>query len=156
MAFVGINNWNRYKSIINRFRHDAFRNKLTWHHYLCSMDRFGEYTESNSQYEIREVKCLVMYDTIKNWPMNTETPTGTLDEESVVVYLNIKYLKSLGYMRGESDSDLNLDIDSVKDFFYLDGIKYRPSGDKPVAQAGDNPLLYRLILKRSEKLTDEE
>ena len=34
-------------------------------------------------------------------------------------------------------------------------VPFRPSGDKPVAQASDNPLLYRLILKRAEKENTE-
>ena len=155
MAYVGIKNWNRYKNIINKFRHDAFRNKLTWYHYLFSMNQFGENTDKNSKWEQREIKVLVMYDTIKNWPLNTDTTTGTFDEEHVVVYINLKYLKELGYTRGETEEDLAMDMDSVRDYFYLDGIKYRPSGDKPVAQAGDNPLLYRLILKRAEKENTE-
>lgn len=155
MAYVGIKNWNRYKNIINKFRHDAFRNKLTWYHYLFSMNQFGENTDDNSKWEQREIEVLVMYDTIKNWPLNTETTTGTFDEEHVVVYINLKYLKELGYTRGETEEDLAMDMDSVRDYFYLDGIKYRPSGDKPVAQAGDNPLLYRLILKRAEKENTE-
>ena len=82
MAYVGINNWNRYKSIINRFRHDAFRNVLTWHHYLFSMNQFGENTDDNSKWEVRTIKVLVMYDTIKNWPLNTETTTGTFGTRS--------------------------------------------------------------------------
>lgn len=150
MAFVGTKSWSRYRRIINDFHHDAFQNELHWFKYLYSLDRFGEDTKSNSLYEERVVKCLVQYDTIRNWPINRETTTGDIDKESIVVYINLKYLQNRGWVRMEGNRGTIMDIDSVKDYFILDGVKYRPSGDKPVAQASDKPLLFRIVLKREE------
>lgn len=154
MAYVGLKNWARYRGIINRFHNDAFQNDLTWYKYIYSMNRFGEDTKENSKYDERVVKCLVMYDTVRNWPNNYETTTGDIDKESVVVYINIRYLQKMGWVRNEGAGTL-MDLDQVKDYFVLDGVTYRPSGDKPVAQASTHPLLYRLVLKREETLNTQ-
>lgn len=154
MAIIGSKSWSRYRNIINLFHNDAFQNELHWFKYLYSLDRFGEDTKQNSEYEERLVKCLVQYDTIKNWPTNHETTTGDIDKESIVVYINLKYLQKMGWVIMDNRGTI-MDIDGVKDYFILDGIKYRPSGDKPCAQAHDKPLLYRIILKR-EELTNQD
>ena len=92
-----------------------------------------------------KLNCLVQFNMFRTWPMTEETASGALDKESIAVYLNNAYLKSLGYLSNEG----TFKFDPGVDFFKYRGQKYRSSGETPAAQAHDEPLFTLLILKRT-------
>ena len=141
--------WQVYKNIINQ-AHDSFnQDTIVWHRYIGGFKRYGEDEPESNKSEDIDLKCLIQYNIFRTWPMTKKTPSGTDDKESIVLILNKNYLEGLGYTTTDGFFTMN----PGKDLFILHGIGYRPSGETEVAQAGDEPLLFYIVLSRDENET---
>lgn len=143
--------WQVYKNTINK-AHDSFnQDSITWRRHSRGLQRYGEDTKANENYDNIVLKCLIAYNIFRTFPMTIETTSGALDAEHIVLMLNKKYLEDLGYLNNEDF----FDMDPGKDEFFHRGIKYRAAGETEVAQAGDEPLMFYVVLKREETKTGE-
>lgn len=149
MAYIPDNIWDKYKDIINNVHSDFNQDSLTLFKKVKAFDRFKE---GEATYNEITLKCLVQYNIFRTWPMTDETDAGALDQESIAIYLNNKYLKDNGYLTVEG----NLDFDPGNDYFIFQGQKYRSSGETPVSQAKNEPLFTLLILKRNPTQTSKD
>lgn len=136
--------WQAFRDAINS-AHDFFNQDIvTWMKRVYGIQRFGEDDSTIPQYTPINLRCLISYNVFRTWPINEETTSGQLDKESVCMILNVNYLSGLGYL----DPDGNLNFNPGDDYFIFQGQKYRATGDLPVSQAKDAPLLIYVILKR--------
>jgi len=141
-----------YKKIING-AHDFFnQDTIVWVRKTYGLQRYGEDNGSNITTESITLKCLNAYNYFRSWPMTDETVGGKIDKESMVVLLNNKYLDDLGYMTAEG----NFDFDPGTDHFIFQGQRMDAAGETPMSQAGDEPLLTMLILKREPTKTGSD
>lgn len=144
MGQLTTEDWQAYKDVINEFHEDAFQHNMTWKKLVTNLNFHGE--DGADRFEDHDLKCLVSYNYFRSWPMNKAEKTGEIDQESVLVYINLKYLDSFGFLNEHNQ----FEFDPVNDRFILQGLWYKTSGDAQVAQAGVDPLLHFLILKREE------
>lgn len=143
--------WQVYKNIINK-AHDSFnQDSITWHRHIRGFQRYGEDTKVNEHYDDIILKGLVGYNIFRTWPMTKETTAGATDKENIVLMLNKKYLEDLGYL----NSDGFFAMDPGKDKFTHREMAYRAAGETEVAQAGDDPLMFYIVLKREESVTGD-
>jgi len=143
--------WQQYKDIINGV-HDSFNQAtVTWRRYTRGFQRYGEDIQSNEVYVDIPLKCLMAYNFFFTRPMTDENIGGAIDKENTVIILNKKYLADNGYL----NADGFFALDPGQDEFFHMGIKYRSAGETPVAQAGDESLLFYIILKREETKTGD-
>jgi len=141
--------WQTYKDTINSV-HDSFNQEVvTWRTLNFGLQRYGEDDKDNVNTTDIGLRCLIAYNIFRTFPMSKETIAGQLDAESMTMILNKKYLSDAGYL----SSDGNFQFDPAMDKFFFQGQEYRGSGETPVAQAGDEPLLIYIILKREETQT---
>lgn len=144
--------WQAYRNTINQ-AHDSFNQDIvTWRRFARGFQRYGEDDPSEDHYTDIPLETLIAYNIFRMWPMTDENIGGALDTENVVMILNIEYLKNAGYL----NSDGYFAMDPGKDIFVHKGLSYRASGETPAGQAGDDPLLFFVILKREETLTGTE
>lgn len=144
--------WQAYKNIINDV-HDSFnQDTVTWHRFTKGLQRYGEDDITKDTYTDIPLKCLISYNIFRTWPMTAETPSGGVDKENIVMILNKNYLSENGYL----NSSGFFALDPGKDFFIHMGLTYRSAGETPVAQAGDENLLFYVILSREETPTGTE
>lgn len=143
VAFVSNEAWAKYKQIISDFMdHDAARQDIVWAKHVDVLSEFGE--DSNNTYIKNDIEALCYYNAFRNWPINTETVAGELDEENLSILISKKWLGDRGYLNENGYFDFNW----VQDRFIINGIVYKPSGDTQVAQAKDEALVFMIILKR--------
>lgn len=143
--------WNPHKKNINKLAHKLFfSEKLTWHRLVSNFDVNGE--GSQPVYIQVELKCLIGYNDFRTWPMDRPGESGVIDMQNMYIILNKEYLREEGYLNENDYFALN----SQRDYFTLRGIHYEDSGDTDVSQAGSDPLLVYLILKRKEYETGKE
>ena len=148
---ISVSQWQTYRNIINK-AHDSFsQDNIIWHRYSRGFQRYGEDTKGNENCDDIVLKCLIGYNFFKTLPITKETASGALDGENIVLMLNKKYLEDLGYL----NNDNFFDMDPGKDSFTHRGLKYRAAGETEVAQAGNEPLMFYVILKREETETGE-
>lgn len=143
--------WQVYKNIINKAQDSFNQDNITWHRHAWGFQRYGEDTKANENYTDIVLKCLVGYNVFRTWPMTRETTGGAIDKENIVLLLNKKYLEDLGYL----NADGFFAMDPGKDKFTHRGIAYRAAGETEVAQAGDDPLLFYIVLKREDSITGD-
>jgi len=98
------------------------------------------------------LNCLIAYNIFRVWPMSKETVGGQLDAENIVLILNKKYLEDAGYL----NSDGFFAMDPGMDRFIHRGLEYRASGETEVAQAGDQALMFYIVLAREETPTGSD
>lgn len=140
---IGEHNWNIYKNIINKI-HDEFNQQIIiWRRFTYGTSRYGE--GDNKNYEEIELKCLIGYNDFRTWPITERGLSGDVDKQNMYVLINIQYLRKLGYLSTESDRYLDLDMDN--DYFIYQGQKWFLSGETPISQAKDEPLLFQIILR---------
>jgi len=149
--------WQQYKNIINGFLNEASKEKLIWWRRKKTFDRFAEggsvsYID-NENYEKVELEVLMQYNFFRTWPNNKQTNTGTEDNTNMVAIINVQYLKDQGYWDIENNY---FDFDAGYDKFELDGFTLLPYGDSKVAQAGDDALVFYLILTRDKQPTGDD
>lgn len=148
MAFLSDATWDRYKSIIREFnKEDVGEQPIEWHRYQGNISRYGE--DNNDNYEIINLKGLCHYNYFRSWPINKPTVSGEIDKESLLVYFSKEYLNELGYLTVNN----NFTFDGGKDYFYIDGVRYKAHGDSQTAQANNETLLIFIILERQERQT---
>lgn len=142
MKRVSDETWKKYVDIINDAHEDFNQASVIWKRYKKTNDRFNE--GKKDSYDDIVLKCLIQFNVFRVWPMTTETTAGALDEESIVIFLNNKYLTDLGY----ATSNRGFIFDPGMDIFEYMGQQYRASGETQVSQAKDITLHYIIILKR--------
>jgi hypothetical protein len=147
---VGNSVWAQYKSIIND-GHDTFnQDQIIWLKSRGGIDRNGE-DNLTEQFAVVTLLGLFDYNAFRKWPINQTTDTGELDRQTEVILLNIKYLRDSGYLTPAGNFNFQQDADR----FIHKGIKYKSTGQTPISQAKDEPLLIMIILSREEILTGD-
>jgi hypothetical protein len=142
MSHISPEEWALYEDTINDFHDDAFQQPITLS--LC-IRQAGQFSaDSTALYEDKEIKGLILYNHFRSWPINTQTITGEIDKESVLLFLNTEYLRSLDLV---NDNGL-LKFKPANDYFTIDGLRYKPSGDSKTAQTNDKTLLNFVVLRR--------
>jgi hypothetical protein len=142
--------WDKYKAVINGLAQTLFHgDEITWMRLVQGIDYNGE--ADGYQYEPIQLKCLIGYNDFRTWPIDRASESGTIDTQSMYVILNKKYLLDNGYLNDHG----HLAYKPNKDYFVKEGIEYEDSGDTSVAQAGNEPILFYIILKRRESKTGE-
>ncbi len=145
MAKVNPNTWQRYKNTINAFHDDANQQVIVWHKSQGGLDRFGEDNLTERFLDIN-LLGLIQYNYFRSWPMTKTTETGELDEQNSMLIFNRKYLEDLGYLNLEG----YFAFDPAADRFTIEGKVYKASGDTPLSQASDEPLLVMIVVQREE------
>lgn len=144
--------WLQYRNVINLASAGFNKDVITWRKFSRGFQRYGEDTVTNEHHDDISLNCLISYNVFRTWPMSNETISGLVDKESIVVILNKDYLKGLGYLNANGF----FEMDPGKDIFIHRGIEYRSAGETEVAQAGDDPLMYYIILSREESNTGDD
>lgn len=143
--------WANYESIINGIHEDFNQDDVTWKRSRGGIDRDGE-DNSTERFSSITLKALFQYNAARVWPLTRFTDGGLLDKESEVIILNLKYLNDLGYINANGNFDYNQDSDR----FIHKGITYKSTGDTPLSQAKDKPLLFMIILTRDSLPTAKD
>jgi len=141
--------WQAYKNVVNQAAESFNQEIVTWYRFTRGFQRYGEDNEANAHYDQISLNCLIHFNIFRTWPMTEETIGGAIDQESIVMMLNKKYLEDDGYLNSAGF----FDMDPGNDYFIHMGVKYRSAGETPVSQAGDEPLHFYIILKREETPT---
>lgn len=141
--------WASYRNIINQASEGFNKDQITWHRFIRNLPRYGE--EGSDRYEDIVLNCLISYNIFRTWPMTKETTSGSIDKENIVVIINKDYLSNLGYL----NTNGFLQMDPGKDTFIHRGIKYRAAGETEVSQAGDDPLMFYIVLSREQSNTGD-
>jgi len=144
------NVWDKYKKAINAFSNTVSNEDIQWHRLISNVDRFGE--GESEQTEIIPLKSLVAYNTFRTWPVDSRTPSGTIDKEYCHLYLNLAYLQENNWLTVNKQFDFNPGLDR----FWLNGLEYKPAGDTGTSQANVDPLFQILILEREEYATGKD
>jgi hypothetical protein len=149
MGNIGKARWNKYKNLINKIHKEFNQDTLTWRkHTPQGVTQFNEGIENN--YEDFELKILIGYNSYRTWPITKHNQdTGEIDNQNLVVYINVSYLKELGY----TDQHGYFQFNPANDKFIHRGIIYKGEGDTFLSQASDEPLLFILVLRREEEIT---
>lgn len=148
---IGDYNWNVYKGIINSIHHEFNQQEVIWRRFTHGLQRYGE--GDNKNYLDVPLKCLLGYNDFRTWPITDRTVAGSVDKQNMYALINIQYLRELGYLSPEKDKYLDLDLDH--DYFIYQNQLWRFSGETPVAQAKEEPLLFQIILDIGETRTNE-
>lgn len=151
MDLVGTGDWEDFKNLISVDSSDTFgKQTIIWRRLKSSVDR---YKEDNSQGTYHDVtlRCLVNYNYMRSWPITNFTEAGELQAQSIQVIFYKKYLKDNGYLTADGKLDYKPDHDR----FVLDGIIRKPVGDSSISQAGDESLLYEVIMEELKTPTGE-
>ena len=142
--------WAMHINAVNDFHEDAFQEEITWMSTATNRSYHGE--DSNHREIAIQLKCLVLYNYFRSWPIDQATDSGEIDKQSCMAIFNIKYLQELGYLNEFGQFDINQGDDK----FILNGLVYVPSGDSQVSQAYNNPLMTFIVLKREEINTGDQ
>lgn len=143
--FIDDTEWAEYEDDINDFHNDAFQQSLIWHRTLLRLDVNGNDSNPTTKVPIT-LKCLIQYNHFRSWPISKESIPGQIDAESVLVFINVEYLKREGFTNIHNQ----FKYDPGLDRFEIDGIMYVDKGNSKTAQTKDKTLLHFLVLKREE------
>jgi hypothetical protein len=147
MDLVGQAGWDLFRQVI-RNAHDTFNQQdITWMRAEPSLDYHGE--DNIPPFTPITLKVLAFYNSFRTWPTNQPTTTGELDRQTVVIYLNKDYLRENDWLNNND----NFNFQPDKDYFILDGIIYKATGETDISQAHGDPLLTQVILSRQEGTT---
>ena len=145
--------WEKFESAINNRAFDLFNQKtIKWFRSVKSLDPHGEKGKNYQSYQEVELKCLCEYNIFKVWPLDKDSPSGTMDMQNVLIIFNKKYLSDNGWL----NSNGYFAFDSGNDYFVLDGIKYLDAGDTQASQSAADNVLFYLILKRDKYETGQQ
>lgn len=144
--FISEAEWQQYEDDINSFNDDAMQQPITWVKSISIFDALGR---EKLKTKTVELKGLINYNHFRSWPINKESITGQIDKESMLLYLNHKYLLESGYIGESGTFDFKADLDK----FIVDGFEYSAKGNSQTAQTKNKTLLHFIVLKREEKLT---
>jgi len=152
MAHLTPADWQDYEDIINEFHEDANQQTVTWRRHSNVLDRYGEDKDGGPVYVDVPILALVQDNFFRSWPISDATVTGKIDKESIMLYLNTKYLQDNAW----ANADGQLIFDPGKDQFIIKGLLYKCFGELTSAQAKDTTLFNLIILKREEVATSAE
>ena len=138
--------WQAYKDVVNQAAASFNQDVVVWRRFTRKRARYGEDSDSDIHFVSINLPCLIAYNVFRTWPMTDETIAGALDQESLVMMVNKQQLSDLGYL----NSNGFFDMDPGYDRFLHMGIEYRSAGETPISQAGDEPLHFYIILKRTD------
>lgn len=141
--------WDNFKQQLYKAHLLFNQASIIWYRRNASLSRFGEDLPATQLYTPITLKGLIDANYRRTWPFVNNDPSGYLDKESLVVILNMQYLRESGYLNAEGYFDFN----PGEDYFTYLGMKYTSSGDTPPAQAGIDPTLFYLVLRREERQT---
>ena len=147
--------WAKFVKVVAD-SHDTFNKQtITWVRSDGSFNVDGEDENKNTSDVSLEV--LLNYNHFRTWPITRTTETGELDRQSVVVLINVDYLRGLGYINVNNNFQFSAD----EDRFIIEGIKYKDYGFTKVSQAQTTVgvaegLLIQLVLAREETETSDE
>lgn len=148
MELINQAQWDMYKSVM-RDAHDTFSQKtIVWKRKQSVLDRYQESNEENDMVDV-ELKVLLNYNYLRSWPVDMRTETGSLDRQSVQVLINKDYLRDAGYIGSNGYFIYNQN----SDYFIIDGLKHKPSGDTPAGQMNTDDVFITIIVQRDETLT---
>jgi hypothetical protein len=135
--------WAAFKNIIDSAAMDSFGLEIiTWGRRQFKESANGE--DTGASYTYRDLKVLIQYNPWRTWPTTEYTPTGEMDSQNMVAFINLKYLEDEELL----DSNKNLLFDPAEDIFVHRGILYKCDGETFMSQASDTPLHKFLIFKR--------
>lgn len=148
MGFLTPADWQEYKDIINEFNQDDSNlEDVIWRRLNTNLSRFGE--DDNVIHTNVNIKGLLQYNYFRAWPTNRTSVSGELDKESVLLWLNIDYLRTNGWLTPSNQFIFR----PGEDRFIINGVLYKALGDSQAAQASDEPLLVFMVLKKEETET---
>lgn len=150
MAHMTPEQWQAYEDVINEWQEDAFQQDIIFRQEVVTQDRYGE--DYNKRKKDKTIKCLILYNYFRSWPMSNMNHIGELDKESCLVYFNIADLRKQGLLNAHDQ----LQFSPAYDRFIINGVMYKSTGDSQAAQAHSKPLLIFLILKREETTTGKD
>lgn len=150
MGFMKPEDWQKYIDTMNAWQDDMFQQPITWNRYVVTRDLNGEGT--NQRMIPTQIKGLVQYNYFRSWPITKIKDSGEIDKESLLVFLNIKYLADNGW----ANADGNLIFEPSYDRFIINGLTYKSMGESQTAQASNKPLFIFMVLKREELATSEK
>lgn len=140
--------WQKFKAVINGRAFDFFNQSIViWHRQTDNLDFHGEGLSSN--HVPVNLKCYISYNDFRTWPLDQVSESGSIDMQHMYLILNVEYLRQNGYL----NSDGYFAFNNENDYFEHQGIFYDIDGDTQAAEAGDEPVLFYLILKRKEYAT---
>ena len=148
MGFLTAADKQEYKDCLNEFNLDDSNNQdITWQRLTTNLSRYGE--DDNVIRTNQLIQALVQYNYFKSWPTNKTSVSGEVDKESLLIWLNIKYLSDNGWITPNGQFIFR----PGEDRFVIRGEVYKALGDSQAAQAFDEPLLIFIVLKREETET---
>lgn len=143
--FITDSEWAEYEGIINDFHNDAFQNSFIWLKSIRSLDSNG--SDDSPLYSRIPLLGLFQDNHFRSWPINSDTLTGQIDKESVLLYINNNYLESIAggiYINEFKRWKINPGLDK----FIYEGVTYTAKGDSSSAQTKDKTLLHFVVLAR--------
>lgn len=143
--------WAAYKRVIDTASESFNQDIVLWRRQIRRLPRYGEDDPNTPGYDDINLNALIAFNVFRTWPMTDETPSGALDKENIVMILNKEYLRGLGYLNAAGF----FDMDPGQDIFIHRGITYRSAGETEVSQAGDDPLMFYIVLSREESNTGD-
>jgi len=150
MAFLTPADWQDYKDCINEFNlEDSHLQDIVWRRLVTNLSRWGE--DDNEVRTDLLIKGLVQYNYFKSWPTNQTTVSGEIDKESLLIWLNVKYLSDNGWLTPAGQYIFR----PGEDRFIIRGEVYKALGDSQAAQAHDEPLEVFIVLKKEETETGD-
>ena len=150
MGFLTPAEWQEYKDIINEFNlDDSNQEDITWRRLTSNLNRFGE--DDGVITNDVNIKGLIQYNYFRAWPANRSSVSGELDKESLLLWLNIEYLRTNGWLTASNQFAFR----PGEDRFIINGEVFKATGNSQAAQASDEPLLVFIILKAEETDTGE-
>lgn len=128
-----------------RSAHDEYMTKtITWKKRAGKKrSEWGEDTPET--YEDRELKVLENYNYMRTWPITQHTESGSLDKQSIQLFISKFHLEDAGWLNSQG----NMDYDPGYDRFIIDGVPYIAAGDTLSSQFFEDDLLFLINVRAS-------
>lgn len=130
--------------------HDAARQPVLWLRKPEQLTAFGE--DAGIIWEPHIILSLFQYNYIRTWPFNDLGTAGEIDTSNIMMYISKEFLSINGYIDQHGYWDFNW----AQDRFIVNGKVYKPGGDTQVAQASEDPLLFLVVMSRTNSEESKE
>lgn len=147
--FLSDAEWAEYEDAVNAFHNDAFQQPIVWRKLVSTFDSIGR---EKTRYINDTLLGIIQYNHFRSWPINIESVTGQIDNQSMLLFLNNKYLEDRNLLNSEGQFEFKPDTDR----FTVNGVEYVAKGDSQTAQTKNKALLHFIVLKREEIKTSEQ
>ena len=145
---VGPANWAAYEDLM-RNAHETFgKQVITWRKSLGGLDEHGE-DNLSERFEDRDLEVLLNYNVFRTWPINRQSESGMVDNQTVAVIVNRRYLSENSWLTPEG----NFAFSPTADRFIINGLTYSSKGDTQSSQGHSDPIWYQFILQRENPET---